>query len=240
MYSDFEKQIISELVDYNKSNIYDFIIEHYPLNMIKNPSCNYGTGKGAINHGDDVYSITVEQECDITSFIGKLIACFEKLEKLGYISIQIIGDDLKKTILFLVKPNTGNIRPATQINNYCLDNKEKQLYIGPELKVLIANNFLSPAEIAEERSEKIAKRSLLISIFAIIAPIITTAITTLFSYITYTKDRDVIVKEPVILKIDDVSKIPVELVNSIKLEEIESGNLPINITVTVNHEYPKK
>lgn len=234
MLNNNEKELLLKLKNEPPENLWKIIEEKFNLSLTTYIGNAYLSQRISLHSKSQVYEISKETEKELIKYISFVDIFLKKMEREGYLFIEQ-ATNVKDFNCFIYKERENLKTPIIwRLNELFNQFRENTVFFDCSIDIFINNGFKTEVELNNERTQKLAKTTLIVSIIAILAPIITTTITTIFSYKTYTKERTVTINT------SELDKLPIEIINKLEIDRDSIEKIPVEVELTVNHEYPKK
>ncbi len=185
--SDFQKTVIKSLLSGKCTTIDSFLTEFGELTQEKASGNSY-IANTSFERDSPVY---VPKNRELTETrLKEYVSLLDRLQKIGL--IYTVSFDLQAKGLFPLF--TAAFGPDVALLSLVIDRLKKEIVPLPELSEFVLRGYLTTEEyIAKEENRDRKKAQRLTLIIAIIS-ITATFLSSLFQYLTYTTERNVIIK----------------------------------------------
>jgi hypothetical protein len=193
--TDFQRAVVDSILAGKVTTIETFLTEHCDLENVPNEGSGYATrGDGMINHGDVVFP--PRDESATFARLTEFITLCKKLESMGLL-FTVPTERRRLKPVFRRKVTADKMELDLRIWSMLEENREKGIAASPELATFVKHGYLTVDEEnrkLEAQDRRIAQRDTRIIAYASIGVSVLISIaTSVFSYLTYTKERSVMI-----------------------------------------------
>jgi hypothetical protein len=204
--SDFQKKIINSILDGKCTRIDSFLNEYGELTKEKTKGNSY-VGHTSFSK-DTIVNVPKNRVLTYTR-LKEYVSLWDRLQNMGL--IYTISLDLQHQEIFPLF--TTNLDPDTAMLSIIREHNQKEIIPLPDLPDFVVRGYMTTEEYFLHEENHDRKKAQRLTVIIAIISIVAALLSSLFQYLTYTTERQVIIKNQ--SAFPDTTK--VILLNSISL-----------------------